>query len=879
MTTTEPTQSSRKRRPRRFARGLVIASLGLTLLGLLLWVFVVPQLVESELEAALRAEGFGEVTMDLRGVTWGGLVISDLSLSSDRTLEVDSVSVTWDLGSLWARRIKKIELTGLRGLITFGSEGVDLGEIGRFLERRRAGSSADGAPASRPPFDEIAIKGATIVLRHSEWSHRITVDGALRAGEEWQVSLDLSALERTWRLAGSYGLDGEALTATLRLASDQPPWSGPRLSGRLSEEAIFRLDRGKRGSQSSGDETGRPLVMALALETNAIDDVVAGHRLRLAQSHVELTAELDTDFGLQRFHAQVSAKDASLDDFAVDEFVIVASGDGAAADLSLTARAASWAARDGAWSITGPQLFLQGRLRADDEGAAFDVSPETALRAEAIGFMAGEEAVTSGPHNLGLEAVDASRPMVEIRWPRLGSAPTQARVAGRLKNREVFAVNASGMDSVLEQLVVEGEATWSADRPLIATAVMNVEAGATTLAGAQLIERTRLTLKVDHDVDAGLWMTGGELTVGPLTWREQQVPAIRLTLEPRDDGGLRIDGRWTLIAADPFVFSGEIGLDGRGEFSLLGKPTPVSPGDPLANLLETFGVRLTGKAGIEARLALKGGGPALELIFILEDAGLAGTRGPWSFDHVAARIRVTSLAPLRSAGGQSITWTSGAIGDLVLEQGGVQFAVESPQSILVERATWRMGDRGRFFVHGFRFDPGAPDVTCQLFVEDLGLAKWLEVATLDHARGEGSLNGRILLRIRTSPRLKVALGEGYLYAAGPGAFQIDDAALVDDVLQSSGAAGSPGDYGKLSRQRIVGALQDFAYRSLTFDIVPRAGGLSLQVATEGKGRAVPQEMTLNVNFNGFDDFIALAIGLKLGIEKTRDDVLKRLRAH
>jgi hypothetical protein len=77
---------------------------------------------------------------------------------------------------------------------------------------------------------------------------------------------------------------------------------------------------------------------------------------------------------------------------------------------------------------------------------------------------------------------------------------------------------------------------------------------------------------------------------------------------------------------------------------------------------------------------------------------------------------------------------------------------------------------------------------------------------------------------------------------------------------------------KLLEDRLVNALKDFAYRELSFDLIPRDDGLTLQVHVAGKGRKVPQEIDLTARFHGFDQLVDLALDFQSGLTRAKDRV-------
>ena len=62
-----------------------------------------------------------------------------------------------------------------------------------------------------------------------------------------------------------------------------------------------------------------------------------------------------------------------------------------------------------------------------------------------------------------------------------------------------------------------------------------------------------------------------------------------------------------------------------------------------------------------------------------------------------------------------------------------------------------------------------------------------------------------------------------------------------------------------------------------FELVPSRKGLTMRVSTRGAGRKNKQELNLTVNLNGFDEFVQLALDLKLGYDRARERATERIQ--
>jgi hypothetical protein len=150
----------------------------------------------------------------------------------------------------------------------------------------------------------------------------------------------------------------------------------------------------------------------------------------------------------------------------------------------------------------------------------------------------------------------------------------------------------------------------------------------------------------------------------------------------------------------------------------------------------------------------------------------------------------------------------------------------------------------------------------------VSLKRWLDLVAPGQASGEGRLAGRLPLRVALEPKLRVGFGEGFLLAEPGGWFRINDVDTLKTMLdEHMPKVQGETDYSEVVKDRMVRALRDFGYSTLKFEILRNGRDQTLRVTTIGKGRKVPQEMNLTVNFNGFDDAIHSALALKLGLDK------------
>jgi hypothetical protein len=295
---------------------------------------------------------------------------------------------------------------------------------------------------------------------------------------------------------------------------------------------------------------------------------------------------------------------------------------------------------------------------------------------------------------------------------------------------------------------------------------------------------------------------------------------------------------------------------------------------PLNGLLkELAGPGVTGVVSAKATMPLArsptspDAGPSLAVA--VSDAVLQGPDDAYAVTGIQGALRLTGFNPLRTPGGQRLTWQGLRIGDVEFGLGAARVTLESPQSLLVEYLSTETPDAGRLWTTSFRFDPDAADLSTNLFLEGVAIGRWLPLLSRGNAAGSGRLFGRLPLRIQFEPRLRFAFGRGEVYAVGGGRLQIRNEKLIDHILAQQDQARDP-QVMRALRQKLVQALQDFGFSKLSFVFTqePEASGESepvLRVHLLGDGEQQDPPMEFTVNFRGYQKAIDLILQQHLGL--------------
>lgn len=508
------------------------------------------------------------------------------------------------------------------------------------------------------------------------------------------------------------------------------------------------------------------------------------------------------------------------------------------------------------------------------------VGPRSSLRASSVsaaGWDAAPVALRPGDGD--------AAPVVRIGL--FGARDTES--TGRLETAEGFRAKGPEGSAKVLSLAVAGSARTGSEGLVAAAGGVEIAAEEVRVSSAE-VAVGRLTATVPLGTGREEVLPGsarisreGSVAVEGLRWRGDDLPPFAIALA-REGEEMSFRATWPITDVATLTAEGRLGLKRGRPVGRARVDVPrfaLHEGGRIATALETAtGYSVTGEMNLAGTVDFEGSRitPSLEIgVF---DVTATGEDGKNSIEGLGAKIRVDGFSPLSTAGGQLLSFDTAKLGDLAVQDGRIRFTVESPRSILLERAEWRLGSTGRFWVYSFRLDPKDPDVEIELFTEHLSLDEWLGLVTADHASGEGQLFGRLRVHVKTEPRLDVTVRSGFLHAEGSGKIRIHDSDRVRDVLAGNmpRVAGET-DYSQVVQDRIVKALEDFGFSTLKFDIFENeGGGMTLRASVQGKGVEPPhQELDLTVNVNGFEELIDPALSLKLGIDRTKSGLLDRLR--
>lgn len=347
----------------------------------------------------------------------------------------------------------------------------------------------------------------------------------------------------------------------------------------------------------------------------------------------------------------------------------------------------------------------------------------------------------------------------------------------------------------------------------------------------------------------------GRMRAERMAWREVSIGETSGGVRLADDI-LSLDWRAPASASAAFTLAVRMALeDGGGSVRVRVPRVHVGEQDPLSNVLAALTeLRIEGAVQGELRLDLDAPDRG-EARLVLHGASVREVDGAGEAHGVHAALRFTHLTPLETASPAAVRWERLELGGVKLDAGSARLAFARPDDVVV--SDMRVGlAGGEVEVEAFRFAWEEPDVPLELRVRGIELSRVLRAATDGRVTGEGKLDGRVALRIKLGEDRRILLGDGHLASRGPGALRVrtdaQDPALRPEV----------GDLvdGSFIRRRVLAAIEDFEYRTLTMNISDE-GTRRLRARVVGRGKQMPQELDVTLNFRGVQPLLDHAVRL------------------
>ena len=804
--------------------GVVVAAL------LLLYVTLAPWLVRRAALNALRDAGLADADLRVRSVSLHHLQLTDLQ-SPGGQVQLASAGASYSPASLWDGRVEMIDLTGAQWRINVRDGRVELGSL--------FAGTAGGGKVGELPFDQLRLRGSSVLIDLEGWELRVPVEATIDARQPGVIRVDAGVaatplpinvsgtIERSANGAG----ETLALNFTVSAQGHGPPLhlKGIIADGKFNADASFE----------AGEATHDAGLTLDALFTSASDGglafaATAGFRFRggvpvwLRDLAREYGVRLD-GLGPIALQGDATFRRSTGPNADAAPWVIEANN----VELSLG---------EGTLGVPDAEMELVGV--GGDAKLAFSLSP----RGVELRLL---------PRSLLRFVPQESRGLpVNIR----NAQPDARYLALRPTGEGLRLTLPFGQTPSLE--------------------------GGLQLDPFDLVHEpaqfalTGVTLQLPIAINTPA-STSGKLAVKELRWGDDTFPPVAGAVS-LVDRRLLAHADWSPVAGAELHADAWFDVLGRrGHIDVNAPSFVVSDDEALGRQVSALKpYKIRGTFAVDGQIDVAPGRVEPNVRLTLVGVDLRSEEYDGGVDGITGSVTINNLAPLATPGDQRLNIKTTHFGKLALHDGLIAFRLERVKSIFIEKTEWRWGEKGRFFIHAFRFDPAKGEADLEVFLEEMNLNEWLTVLTDGRVTGQGTMFGRLPVRIRREAANRIAFGEGFLYAKpGVGNLQVRDTQMADNLLTQSDPRFATDDRMRVVKERTIAALRDFDYSWLRFDFVKKDDGLTLEVRMNGKGHVggpTAQEVTLNVNVNGFDELLRGALFLKLGTPEAIDSALQRV---
>jgi len=246
----------------------------------------------------------------------------------------------------------------------------------------------------------------------------------------------------------------------------------------------------------------------------------------------------------------------------------------------------------------------------------------------------------------------------------------------------------------------------------------------------------------------------------------------------------------------------------------LGKFLPAAKGFTFKGMFLEQGNLVVGKNGLLAATESS-----------LSNGKLNHKKNKIKVEGIQMALWVPDLIKMHSAPGQKLKFTRASFGDMKIENGEIDFQIESPRSVLVEKSHFNWCD-GTVDAPAIRFTSGIEAYNLILYCDRLNLAKVLQQFGAASVTAEGELNGKIPLRYQNG---KLSFKDGFLFTT-PGAS--GKIRMTDTEILTAGIPPDTPQYIQMELART--ALEDYDYSWAKLNLTSEGEDLLLNLQLDGK---------------------------------------------
>jgi hypothetical protein len=762
--------------------------------------FYLPTYIESKLipEIAHNA-GVEFYACDVRRIGFFGTDLGSVRIGNDKNpaLSIASVQIDYSPGELYKKEIKKVMLSGIELFCEYKDQEFKIRELDlkRFiaqLESSKKTSSSSTSPLETLWIRRLVVRNAVVVFEYKGKTLRLPIELEIVPGKTDQSTGEGEIIECVLKV---YPGDQEVVfAANIHVKKKQVLLKFDATSIRIEKFADFvNLTPGLILS-GKADINGEASVQFSPFKISSAWACCEFLNTEIAYNHFNLRSLQKTPKEKHPFKIEINGRGGK-------EWKI------------------SGAAKNCNFKINGLDIF--------SNPLTFDVSGN---REHATGFA--EYTMVAPDVNVTGTFGTLKIPSVTLKGNAcLGTSMKRRREFGTFElNARDTDVTTASLHTKIPMVSLTGKLWEEKNRALHVDSVFKFKATG--------ISDSKHKTKMDgiYGSIPLKWPfngTGkkGKYSANRLWWRNRNLGSVTGTVQ-QTGSGLGFQGRHisNLLPDLSINFSGNAEMFSSKDYTAgihfeIKDYKTVSDIDLGQFVPSAKGVAFNGEFGLNGGLIFDGTGIKSSLNARLNNANLMLKEKGAGIQGIQTHLVLTDVFQMRSAPEQKLSFEKAWLGELNIQEGRMEFQIESARSFFIENVGFGWCD-GNVYVQAMRISPKIADYNLILYCDRLKLPMILEQFGSVNAQGQGTVSGRLPIRINNN---KIRFKDGFLFST-PG--EGGTIRLTGTEILTAGIPANTPQYAQIELARE--ALKDYDYKWAKLNLMTQGENVLLRLQLDGK---------------------------------------------
>ncbi len=821
----------------------------------------IPDYIESHVIPDLkRKNNLNILSMQVRNIGAEGIELSDviMGMKGDGELRIDSIRLDYSLTGLLNRRIDKITVSGVTAIVQYKNNELSIKGLEGIFNNKDEHSNNGANNVLPVSIDSFLITYSEVVFQLDNQSIHIPFD--FNADLRDKNIIPVQSKLNIYPLGHKFTINSSALShdKSVRISFDTLDFPLTRVEDIVNDIASGCL-KGKADMKISG---------VIILNPIAIKNVSAKISLKdaaLINGQVIIENPRDKNDRAFSIDINVESKDGNLWQYDISPLYarlpylpIKLKGSGSVTifenGLEATSKITTWIDDSGEESPLEWDLFagknnedshliihLKGKDILDDDGKSFQLSYNNLL----LDFGKPEIEIKIDYHEGGLEsdyAVDIKN--VKIIDNEIKVTSSSLSLSGKAffdsVKKGIFktsflvedrGLRINGIDIIGKLPVVDVKGTMKYEE----TKGSAINATVFLEGGDVLYSNGLIKIKGFNGHIPLIWPVGnkgrrGEITVASLEYEDMVLGKIDSIVQQKTDE-LSFSGRLicSLLKGLDINYSGSISLnpyfrEGKISINVLSfePETDIELGRYSPDLT---GIFMNGEFNLSGNLSYTGADVESTISIGLNKGRLVSDDQDWEMKGISSTVIIEDVFYFRSSPSQRLTIDQIIYGDMYADDLFIDFRIDPGPYIFIEQGGFKWCD-GKVNIQSFKIIPGKEEYDIILFCDRLKLADILDQFGVATAMGDGTVNGKIPIKILEG---KISFQDGFLYSTPGAGGKIN---ITETDLLTAGLPPDSPEYTQMDIARE--ALKAFEYTWVKMSLESEKDELLLKLQFDGK---------------------------------------------